>query len=141
MTIFFQNNNKNYASLVNDIADACQGLTYTSETDAPVLPFSGTNTPEVTREIVLQQTGQDAETPIEEATFDAFFDRLTTIKDWFGEPEKARAVKFLELRKLLEENLRDPKVFRTGSIRLEIFAVGVNKDGCLMGVTTTAVET
>ena len=42
---------------------------------------------------------------------------------------------------LLKENLRERKVFRIGRIRLEIFAVGLDKDGSLMGVSTYAVET
>ncbi len=53
----------------------------------------------------------------------------------------AIAKRFLELQKLLEESLRDRKVFRQGAIRLDIFTVGIDKDGCLMGVMTKAAET
>ena len=141
MQIYFQNSNKKFGSLADALAAACEGLTYISETDAPVLPFCGTHAAEVTVEIILQQTGRDADTPIEETSFNAFFERLTTVKDWFGETEKARGAKFLELQKLLEEFTRERKVFRLGKIRLDIFAVGIDKDGCLMGVTTKAVET
>ena len=141
MQFFFQNNNKNFDSLADAIKATCEGLVYISEIDAPVLPFCGTVVAEVTRETILQQIGFDAGTQIEETRFDAFFERLTAFKDWFGEPEKARAAKFLELQKLLKEFTRERKVFRVGKIRLDIFAVGIDKDGCLMGVTTKAVET
>ena len=141
MTIFFQKNNKNFETLGEAISAACEGLTYTSETDAPVLPFAGTNTNDVTGETILHQAGLDASAAVEEADFDAFFDRLTTIKDWFGEAEKAKAENFAELKTVLVENLRDRKVFKVGRVQLNIFAVGIDADGCLAGVRTKAVET
>ena len=123
------------------IEKACEGLIYISETDAPVLPFAGSAATDVTREIILQQTGGEAGEPIEEVSIAEFFGRLTAIKDWFGEAEKARAKKFLDLQKLIEENLNLARVFRIGTIRVRIFAVGVDDEGRLIGVSTEAVET
>lgn len=123
------------------IETACEGLIYISETDAPVLPFAGSAATEVTGEIILQQTGAKADEQIEEVSIAEFFGRLTPVKDWFGEAEKARAKKFLDLQKLIEENLRSAKVFRIGAIRVRIFAVGIDAEGRLMGVSTEAVET
>ena len=141
MQNFFQKNDKNKSELFHKIEQACEGLIYISETDAPVLPFFGQPTDTVTGEIILQQTGLSAETNLEERNFVEFFDRLTTIRDWYGEREKDRAKKFLELKTLLEENLTGLKVYRIGTIRLYIFAVGIDKDGNLTGITTKAVET
>ena len=141
MQIFFQENNKKDDGLFREIELACKGLFYISETDAPLLPFSGLVAAEPTRENILQQTGAKADGAIEEVGFDVFFGRLTEFRDWFGKAEKARAAKFLGLQELLEENLRDRKVFRVGRIQIDIFAVGIDKDGYLMGVTTKAVET
>ncbi|CAN5439850.1 nuclease A inhibitor family protein [soil metagenome] len=133
--------NKNSDTLFRSIKHACEGLIYVSETDAPVDAFRGTAADVVTRNVIIQQTGRKEECPIEEVSFDDFFARLTADKDWFGKNEKAIAKKFLELRVILEENLRDRKVFRLGKIQIDIYAVGVDKDGCLMGVKTKAVET
>ncbi|HEX3100443.1 MAG TPA: nuclease A inhibitor family protein, partial [Pyrinomonadaceae bacterium] len=130
-----------FASLGDALTAACEGLFYVSETDARVLPFCGNAAKDVTGEIILHQTDSNTNTPVEEISFEEFFGRLTTIREWYGEAEKARAEKFLELQKLLEENLRGLKVFRLGKIRLAIFAVGLDKDGRLMGITTGAVET
>ncbi len=141
MQDFFQKNNKNDRQLFRAIAQACDGLVYISETDAPVQAFSGKPTAALTREIVLEQTKGKHGDPVEEVSFDAFFDRLTAIKDWYGASERARAEKFLSLQKLLKENLREPKVFRIGKIRIDIYAVGIDKDGYLTGVKTKAVET
>jgi len=125
----------------SEIDQACEGLIYISETDAPVLAFSGPAATEPTGELILQQTGGKAESRIEEAAFAEFFGKLTAINEWFGEAEKAKAAKFLDLQKLLEENLRDLKVFRIGEIRIDIYAVGIDKDSHIMGITTKAVET
>ena len=141
MQNFFSKNDKNDSELFHKIEQACDGLIYISETDSAVQPFFGQPTDTVNGEIILQQAGLSAEASIEERNFDEFFARLTTIKDWYGEAETARAKKFLELKTLLEENLSGLKVFRTGTIRLDIFAVGIDKDGNLIGVTTKAVET
>ena len=141
MQDFFQKNNKKGRALFREIERASDGLVYISETDAPVQAFSGRPTDTLTREIILEQTKGKAGDPVEEVSFDAFFDRLTAIKDWFGARERARAEKFLSLQKLLKENLREPKVFRIGKIQIDIYAVGIDKDGYLMGVKTKAVET
>lgn len=141
MIFFFQKNNKKYNSLSDKIEQACEGLVYISETDAPLLPFAGGHTDIVTREIILQEIGGEQDIQVDEVDFGSFFRRLTAIKDWFGEPEKERAKKFLDLQKLLEEHLRERKVFRIGKIRLDIYVVGIDTKGNLMGVTTRAVET
>ncbi len=141
MQDFFQNNSNNSDNLNTSITAACADLIYISEADAPVTAFSGTATDAVTRETILQQTGSPSDAVVEEVTFDGFFARLTTERDWYGDAEKRNAKRYAELQVLLEGSLRERKVFRIGNIQVDIFAVGIDKDGCLMGVTTKAVET
>lgn len=123
------------------LAAACEGLIYISEMDAPVIPFYGSKAETVTGETILRQAGLPADSPVTELSLDAFFGRLTEIREWYGETEKQRAKKFSELQTLLGENLSDPKVFRVGRVQVDIFAVGLDSDGRLAGVTTKAVET
>ncbi|MEP6789648.1 MAG: nuclease A inhibitor family protein [Acidobacteriota bacterium] len=141
MQNFFQENNKKGDGLFRKIEAACDGLIYTSETDAPVVAFSGPEAAEPTGELILQQIGGEAEAGIEEVRFGDFFGKLTAIRDWYGEPQKERAKRFLDLQQLLEENLRLLKVFRIGEIRIDIYTVGITDDGRMMGVSTKAVET
>ena len=82
-------------------------------------------------EIILHQTDSNTNTPVEEISFENFRP-IDAIRDWYGEAEKARAEKFLEASKAARENLR-VKVFQVGKIRLESSAVGIDKDGRLMG--------
>jgi len=141
MQIFFRKNDQNPDSLVTCLESACDGLVFISETDAPVMPFHGGGVGVIRPQTILEQTGRSPDETIEERDFDEFFERLTAIREWHGEEEKARAKKFLELYSLLKEFLRDRKVFRIGHIQLDIYAVGLDKEGNLAGVSTYAVET
>lgn len=137
----FQKNEKNSVTLFCKLRAACDGLIYTSETDSPVAAFAGSKTSFMTRESILRQIGRKAEEQIEEIGFAEFFNRLTVEKEWFGSVEILMAQKFFELQKLFEENLHDNKVLKVGRIQLDIYVVGIDKTGQLLGVTTKAVET
>ena len=141
MQFFFHENDQDPNSLASRLESACDGLIFISETDAPITPFGGGPASEITSQIILEQTGRSPNEPVEERDFDEFFERLTVVREWYGEEEKARAKKFLELYTLLKESLQDRKVFRIGRIQLEIFAVGLDRQCRLTGVSTSAVQT
>lgn len=135
-------NEKNEESdLAKQTEKAAEGLYYISETDAEIMPFVGKPAEAVTKEAILNQTGNAADSPVEERNFSEFFARLTTIEDWFGDEEKATAQKFERLEKLLEKNLKDLKVFKIGKIELDVYVVGLDAENILSGVKTKAVET
>jgi len=138
----FLSRNKKSRSLASRIEDACRGLAYISETDAPVTPFEGEAVlGEVGIETILQQTGGGENEAVRETSFEKFFERLTADREWHGEFERVRAKKFLDLQRLIEENLSELKVFKIGDVRIRIYAVGLDSAGHLMGITTNAVET
>lgn len=118
-----------------------EGLYYISESDAEILPFTGNKAETVKVEEILKQTANAADKPVEERDFDEFFARLTEIQDWFGDEETAVAGKFAELKKLLEEYLKNIKVFKIGKIELDIYIVGLDFESNLAGIKTKAVET
>ncbi len=117
------------------------GLFYTSETDAEILPFNGKKAQAVTCEEILAQTGNNPDSAVEERNFMEFFSRLTEIQDWFGDEEKTAAQKFTDLKDLLEKNLKDLKVFKVGKIQLDVYAVGLDAESNVIGIQTKAVET
>jgi len=139
--IFFRADKKNSSALFGAIEEACQGLIYTSETDAPLVAFQNETVGPLTKEHLLRLIKREQDTPVEERSFADLFVRLTRIQDWFGELELARAKKFLELQRLLEENLSDLKVFRIGQVQIHIYVVGLDTDRRLLGFTTQVVET
>jgi hypothetical protein len=128
-------------SLEDQIREISKGLFYISETDAEIIPFVGEKAEAVTQDEILKQTKNEKDVKVEERDFEDFFDRLTKFQYWYESEEMAQAKNFYELKKLLEENLRDIKVFRIGKIKIDIYAVGLDKENRLVGIKTIAVET
>ena len=128
-------------NLAEQIKIASKGLYYISETDALIQPFVGKQTKAVSKQEILSQTKKAADSTIEEKDFAGFFARLTEVQDWFGDEEKKTAQKFVQLKELLEKNLRDLKVFRIGEIQLDVYVVGLDAEDNLLGIETRAVET
>ena len=135
------NTNLQQSNLVEQIKNYAAGLCYISETDAEILPFTGEETESVSSNVILTQTKNDFDSPIEENHFAEFFARLTEIQDWFGDEEKKAAERYLLLKELLEKNLRNLKVFKVGKIQLDIYVVGLDAENRLLGIKTKAVET
>lgn len=127
--------------LIENIKKAVENLTFMSETDAEIQPFAGTFAAGVTKEEILRQTRHSADETVQERNFAEFFENLTKTQDWFGEEETAAAEKFVILKNLLEKNLKDLKVFKIGRIEKEIYFVGLDSEGKLVGAKTVAVET
>lgn len=127
--------------LAEKIKEVSEGLWYISETDAEIQPFIGQKAENATREELLKQIEREKDTPVEERDFYEFFARLTKKEDWFGEQENLAAEKYALLKGLLEENLRNLKVFKVGKIELDIYVVGISPEDILMGIRTKAVET
>ncbi len=123
------------------IAEMCEGLIYISETDAEFTVFKGAKIECLSKETVLAQIKCSPNVAIEEQNFDELFLRLTTIKNWFGEPEKQKANRYGELQEFMKANLKDLKVFRIGKIQVDIYIVGIDAEGNLIGLKTNAVET
>lgn len=128
-------------NLKEQIKIAVKDLYYISETDALIQPFIGKQAKTVSKQEILSQTKKAADSIIEEKDFAEFFARLTEIQDWFGDEEKEIAQKFVQLKELLEKNLRVLKVFRIGEIQFDVYVVGLDAENNLLGIETKAVET
>lgn len=126
---------------VEQIKTIVEGLYYISETDAEILPFVGGKAKAVSPEVLLRQTKTPQNSSVKEEDFKGFFFRLTEIQDWFGEEEKEAARKFADLSDLLQRELTDLEVFKIGNVELDVYVVGLNSEGILMGIQTKAVET
>jgi hypothetical protein len=118
-----------------EIEKSTAGLTYISETDAAVEPYAGGKADVVEIEHITTATRHEEMLPRD------FFSRLTADRDWYGAAQKEIAKRYASLEKLLEENLRDLKVFKVGRIQIDIYVVGLDADNDLIGIKTKAVET
>lgn len=134
-------------NLLETLTVAVQDLIYISETDAPFEAFSWK--PEagaaaisaVNADVVLRRTDHAPDAPIRERSLESFFRFPATVQEWH-EPEEAEvARRYQKLQKVLEENLTDAKVFKIGTVEIDVYIIGIDAAGNLTGVKTKGVET
>ena len=121
------------------IEDAVKDLYYISETDSEIFLYSGEKAEDVSAEILLGQLGRKDQ--VEERVFEDFFKRLTENQEWFGDEEIKTANKFSALKEILTKNLTKLKVFKIGTVEIDIYIVGLDAQNFIKGVWTKAVET
>ncbi|MSU80342.1 MAG: hypothetical protein EXS16_19895 [Gemmataceae bacterium] len=110
---------------------ACDGLLFTSETDAQLEPFvwDAKDAPTPKRLAEISARGDDP--PIEKLTLAAFFRAVP----------KSDKAKFDALAKQLQEHLGDLEVHKVGEVNLAVFIIGKTNDGKWAGLRTEVVET
>ena len=119
-----------------------KGLSYISETDAPLVPFAAAVSGRPSRKVIRELFDIKEGVAAEQTSFAEFFDRLTAIKDWFGEEDELRAERFEALRTFLTDELQELRIYRFGTVKIDIFIIGSLKDGSgIAGVRTRAIET
>jgi len=127
--------------LVSGIRRLTEGLVYISELDAAIQVFIGEAGEETSGASILKQLGGNDDLPVEEVSFDQFFSRLTKTEDRYSDKEKQIVWRFRKLKEFLESNLDNLKVFRIGRVQIDIYVVGVDKKGRLIGIRTRSIET
>src|SRR5690606_16258939 len=111
------------------------------ETDSPVEPFFAGAAPSVSLSSLAEGLDHPLERPIEEREPGSFFDRLTRGRNWHTPRQKRNVKGFAKLERLLMDELTDLRVFRTGTVRITIYVVGLDAENNLSGIRTEAVET
>lgn len=109
---------------------ATKGLLYPSETDAPFDVFRWKATGRDPARDVVAHAAKPRE--IEEVPVAAFFDELN---------ESENAERFSALRRVMESTLAGLKVYRIGSVEVEVFVVGKARSGDWVGLHTISIET
>lgn len=121
---------------LEEFSRLADGVIFISETDAGLEPFVEKQGDQVLRE-KLRSSAEDTE----EVSFDMFFDRLTTRRDWHTAADEKRTTAYSKIRKYLEDHLTDLRVVRSGKVRIDIVVFGKTSDGAVAGFRTRAVET
>jgi hypothetical protein len=125
------------------IKNACEGLTYISETDAPVEFFNGGSMASPDADSLLQFLNSSTDVitrsePITESSdIDQFFQRY--LRDRSRKNPANRA--FRRLRSTLNSELDELTLIRIGRVRIAIYILGKDAQGRVMGIQTKAVET
>lgn len=118
--------------VVKALRDACKGLVYPSETDAPfeafLWPGGGGR---LSAADVLAPAGLPGDTPVEVGTLTDFFRAI---------PKRVRG-DYLALAAAIADHLNDVTVVKVGQVKRTAYVVGQTDDGDLAGVKTEVVET
>jgi hypothetical protein len=110
------------------LADAVNGLTYPSKSDAPFDVFSEAQAASAEEAVAKRRGGAKPET----VSLDQFFSELADTHD---------AERFRQLRQVIEQSLSGAKVLRVGSQKVDIYVAGRTAAGGWAGPHTTSVET
>ncbi|MCY7285122.1 MAG: nuclease A inhibitor family protein [Cyanobacteria bacterium CAN_BIN43] len=127
-------------SLSETLMKASKNLLMSSESDYPFEFFHWEAQADLTTEKLLELAGYPQDTPVEVVELDYLFRNVAQEKEWQDEAEKINVSSFQTLVKTLKESLRDIKVYRVGTINIDVYIVG-KADGNLTGLSTKLVET
>ena len=128
--------------LYERIAPLLEDLLYPSESDEPVeflsLPWEGKE--EVTFQKFSELLSLPTADDMVEDKPERFWSLVTFDQEWYGEEEKARTARFMELKRVLEDNLTHFQYFEVGEVEVVLYLVG-QLDQRIMGVKTMVVRT
>ena len=116
-----------------------EGLLFMSETDAPLTyyelsPEKSQQWPPSTGGQFLQLIGEDTATHVEKLAPEKFFSDLLP-----GNEDREDQV--AALQKAMTGELRNLEGFRVGEIQINIFVLGTDDSGKVVGLQTLSVET
>lgn len=129
----------NEEELKKMLSERVNDLFFPSETDAPIeaVSFDKTSDPRA----FLRDRQTDKADQIAETDFEEFHNMYGVEKDWQNEIQKQFAKRFGAALNLMDENLENIKVYRLGSVRIDIYILGRFQNGSIIGLKTSVVET
>jgi len=135
---------KSDEQVCGELEEATRGLMFMSESDYPFEVVRWEGVEEIRPEYLRRVAGEDATATaaaVEERTVADFFRVAAGEQEWKGEADIALAKRYQSLVRLLEDNLKDVKVYRVGAINIGVYVVGRSDEGNWIGLSTRAVET
>jgi hypothetical protein len=127
---------------VDSLKAIVAGLTWMSESDYPFevlqLPDRATLLPIGE---LLPLTGHDSDTLVEEISLQNFFSPAIQPQDWHEEADKQRMRHFQTLLQWIEQHLSDVKVYRVGTIAIDVYIIGKIESGAWISLSTRVIET
>jgi len=126
-------------TVTETLTQASQALLMPSESEYPFEVFVWEDV-KLTPQKILELTNYPPATLIEEVELDYFFRNVAGEKDWHDEIQKENVAKFQNLVQVIKDNLADIRVYRIGTIEVNVYIVGKTNDG-LAGLATKVIET
>ncbi len=127
-----------------DLQNLTSGLFFISESDAPwtttVLDDTLPLEPQL-HALATKTIDAPADTPIETREWATFLANAATVQDWMSAEDRATVARYQALKKYVDEQLTETKVYRIGSVEIDVFVVGHDADCNLIALATKTVET
>ena len=125
------------------IERAAAGLLYTSESDYPFtwFQFVASTVGPLDTISVRQLVGALPGTAVQVVSLDDFFARHIERVDPADRVAVALVPRYRRLRETLRHAARDVRVYRVGTVRVDCYLIGVDRDGTVIGLSTVAIET
>lgn len=117
-------------NVIEQISEAANGLTYTSEIDAPF-------------QIVIWGSELKIDnivSPVEILTLETIFETAIVEKDWHDAEDKLNVQRFKNLVSVLKQYLTSIQVYCIGEVQKDIYIVG-KAFSFYVGLSTKSVET
>ncbi|BAB78346.1 nuclease A inhibitor family protein (plasmid) [Anabaena sp. FACHB-709] len=129
--------------ITEKLKQASDGLLMMSESEYPFEVFLWSNQAQepLTNQKLLELTGHPPETSVETVDLDYLFRNCAVEKEWHDDIQKQDVQKFQTLVTKLKDNLTDIKVYRLGTIDIDVYIVGKTPSGDLAGIFTKVIET
>ncbi|QIR36057.1 nuclease [Tolypothrix sp. PCC 7910] len=129
--------------ITEKLKQVSNNLLMVSESEYPfeVFFWSGKSKESLTNQKLLQLTGHPQDTAIEIVDLDYFFRNFSQEQEWHDEIQKQNVQKFQSLIKTLKDNLTDIKLYRLGTVNIDVYIVGQTLSQELAGISTKLVET
>jgi Nuclease A inhibitor-like protein len=112
-------------------------LTWMSESD---YPFEVSQLPDRDAPTIEVLQTEHAP-PVEEISLQDFFAPAVQPEDWHEEADRQRTQRFQTLLQWLEQYLSDVRVYRFGTIEIDILIIGRTEAGTWLKLSTRAIET
>ena len=129
------------SELWDAITRATEGLLFHSESDAPLQPYRWAGDTAPSRKGLLKAEGRGADEVVEKETLHELFDPVTEEQSFWSDDDRAEAGRYKAVVRLLEEALREIRVYRVGKVDVDVYVVGKHGSGEWVGVKTHVVET
>jgi hypothetical protein len=125
------------------LSAAAQNLLFPSEIDAPfeINIWDKTQGLGISSASVMELTGNKLAEYIKETNLETLFSTPTKEQDWHSPEDKEKVKRFIGLQKIINENLKEVKVFKFGKINILVYIVGRTPQGNIMCVSTKQLQT
>lgn len=122
--------------IIDRLQQVTKDLLWVSESDYPFEIVTWDKGIELTSISLFKDVGN-----IESILLKDFFAPALLVEDWYETEELATVDRYKLLLETIESLLTQLKVFRIGSVEIDVYIVGKTPDGDVVGLKTIVVET